>query len=340
MRILFQLDRPAGIGADRWIVEGYRDAFEDLGHQTVLLTEQDDAQAVWRRVRPDMFVTSTNIVRHGEGFLDAIGAYRKEHHCTIFFHIGEDFAAHLPLLVQLRRKQLVDVWYSYYAPEAMAGFAEQAGVRLEWIPLAASARRHYPVASDPRFASDICFVGARLPTKEQLFRKMLLPLTKRYQVRIYGSGWTFGERALRSFSAAARAARFGSVAGWIDARRLALTPDEERSVYASAKICINIHEYFPDGRPKGLLNEREFKIPACGGFELTDRIVGIERYFVPGKEIAVVERADDWIPAVQYYLDRPEERRAIQERGTARVLREHTYHHRARRMLALCHPVS
>ncbi|PJA94750.1 hypothetical protein CO130_02880, partial [Candidatus Jorgensenbacteria bacterium CG_4_9_14_3_um_filter_38_10] len=36
-----------------------------------------------------------------------------------------------------------------------------------------------------------------------------------------------------------------------------------------------------------------------------------------------------------FYLKNEKERKEIRERGTKRVLREHTYHHRVKRILAL-----
>jgi spore maturation protein CgeB len=41
----------------------------------------------------------------------------------------------------------------------------------------------------------------------------------------------------------------------------------------------------------------------------------------------------DWFDKVDHFLAHPDERHRIIEAGRARVLEEHTYHHRAQRML-------
>jgi len=332
MNVLLQLNNPYGIGADRWIVQGYRDALEDLGHRTALLTAQDDPRNVFRKFLPDLFFTSTNIVVGGGTIMKAIAEFRKEHALRVFMNIGEDFEQYRDLL-NMVRDGVVDVFYSAYAPEVMAGCEAVIGKPLLFVPLAANHKVHFPVSPDERYASDICFIGARLSTKRRFFERVLLPLAKRYHVRISGAGWDVRDTLLHAGSAFGRmigAVRFG---GWMDNLRLRVSPEEERLIYASSKICMNIHEYYPDGRSKNVSNEREFKIPACGGFQMSDPAVGLERSFVPGEEIVIVGSLEEWIPRVQFYLAHPEERRRIQRRGTDRALREHTYRHRVARFL-------
>lgn len=335
MNILFHLNYPAGLGADRWIAEGYRDAFGDLGHSCAFLTERDDPQSVLAQMRPDIFFTSTNFFEKGAALPRVIREYQKKYPCKVFFHVGEDFLRHEQALRSLAEADMIQVWYSFYAPEVMRGFSERIGKKLYFVPLAANKKLHFPVPPDPRFRADISFIGARLPAKEHIFQAVLLPLARISRVRIYGPGWTMKDKVLRTVSALARRTRRFSLAKWIDTRRMAVAPEEERVIYSSSAICINIHEYSPNGVSKNLSNEREFKIPACGGFQVSDTILGLDRVFTPGKEIIVVGEISNWIPTVLYYLKHGEERRRIQAQGRARVENEHTYHHRAKQLLNL-----
>lgn len=70
---------------------------------------------------------------------------------------------------------------------------------------------------------------------------------------------------------------------------------------------------------------RNFEIPGCGGFQLTDPADNLEEYYQPGNEVAVFEDTDDLVDKIRHYLNHEAERRAIAEAGYHRTLREHTY---------------
>ena len=55
MKILYTISNPYGLGADRWIYEGYRHAFLTAGHEFSILTETDDFEKVVLREKPDLF---------------------------------------------------------------------------------------------------------------------------------------------------------------------------------------------------------------------------------------------------------------------------------------------
>jgi spore maturation protein CgeB len=73
---------------------------------------------------------------------------------------------------------------------------------------------------------------------------------------------------------------------------------------------------------------RNFEVPGCGGFLLTERVPYLDRYFEPGREIGVYEGTDELVEQVAYWLSHDDERAAVTEAGYQRVLREHTYDHR------------
>ena len=83
--------------------------------------------------------------------------------------------------------------------------------------------------------------------------------------------------------------------------------------------------------------EREFKVPACGGFEISDYVPGMDRYFDLGKEIVAVRSPEEWFAKIDHYPRHEGERKQIQEAGTGRVLREHTYAHRVKQLLDMYH---
>jgi spore maturation protein CgeB len=115
-------------------------------------------------------------------------------------------------------------------------------------------------------------------------------------------------------------------------RKPRLRLEDEAHIYASSAVSINVHEEY-QRRFGGDCNERTFKVPLCGGFEITDDVACIRKYFKAGEEIVVADGERDFLDKVEHYLRHPEERLPIVEKGRERVLREHTYHDRVARLL-------
>ncbi len=87
---------------------------------------------------------------------------------------------------------------------------------------------------------------------------------------------------------------------------------------------------FLAGRKISQIKARVFEIPACGGFLLTGYAKGLERYYEPGKEIAVYRDEKEIPEMVKYYLEHEDERKNIARAGYERTVKEHTYEKRFR----------
>ena len=115
-------------------------------------------------------------------------------------------------------------------------------------------------------------------------------------------------------------------------------------VFASSRINLNLSNSSEAAGVKARLRQalhlrpsaprppqikgRNFEVPGCGGFLLTERVPHLERYFELDQEVAVYEGVDDLIEKVRYWLDHPQERQRVADAGYHRVLAEHTYDHR------------
>ncbi len=92
----------------------------------------------------------------------------------------------------------------------------------------------------------------------------------------------------------------------------------------AAKIlfCLTKWQYY------GAVHDRPLMTLVCGGFPLTDHREEIDDSFRPGEIVTYhsIEEADQ---LVDYYLTHESERREVIQKGQARVLANHTYHHRA-----------
>ena len=76
-----------------------------------------------------------------------------------------------------------------------------------------------------------------------------------------------------------------------------------------------------------------FDAPACGGFVLTDYREDAERLFDPDKELAVFRNYEEMEAKAAYFLENDKERESRARMTKRRVLSEHTYLHRMKRML-------
>jgi spore maturation protein CgeB len=99
---------------------------------------------------------------------------------------------------------------------------------------------------------------------------------------------------------------------------------------APAKYVNRFKRLLGRRQPPPQIKGRNFEVPGCGGFLLTDRADNLEDYYAPGREIAVFEGFDDLVDKLRYYLDHQAERAAIADAGYRRTLREHTYELRFR----------
>jgi hypothetical protein len=80
-------------------------------------------------------------------------------------------------------------------------------------------------------------------------------------------------------------------------------------------------------------SSRPFELAAAGAAIVSNPYEGIERWFEPGRELIVVNDADEALTAYRELLADPGQAEELGRRARERALDEHTYAHRARRVL-------
>jgi spore maturation protein CgeB len=100
-------------------------------------------------------------------------------------------------------------------------------------------------------------------------------------------------------------------------------------LYSSSKINLNLSK----SQLITSVNQRVFDAPACGGFVLTDYREDTERLFDTDEEIAVFHDYAEMEQKVEYFLENNAERENRARMTKRRVLGEHTYAHRMKKML-------
>ncbi|MCL2718033.1 MAG: glycosyltransferase [Lachnospiraceae bacterium] len=104
-------------------------------------------------------------------------------------------------------------------------------------------------------------------------------------------------------------------------------------VFRNSKINLNISlKSIHSGIPL-----RAFDIMGCGGFLLSNYQADFLEHFIPGEDFVYYESLDDLQDKVEYYLANESERCQIAKNGYDKVSSRHTYRHRIREMLEICH---
>jgi spore maturation protein CgeB len=162
----------------------------------------------------------------------------------------------------------------------------------------------------------------------------------RYDVGFFGSlaGELYKEYGARAQFFAALAQRLpalGIAHSFIDTRRTPLAPAEQRSLIQHTRINLSFGAGCEYGHALGQgLPERCFGVAACGGFLLSDRRLHAAHAFEAGREWSEFVGLDDAVARITHFLERFGEARAVAARAHARVMRDHTYRHRAGEILA------
>jgi len=132
--------------------------------------------------------------------------------------------------------------------------------------------------------------------------------------------WLFGDEGWRSLIKPGNGVYKGKINNRIDLP----------SVYTNSSININIT--VPQLRNS--LSHRAFEIPACKGFLLSDYRPEAENFFELDKEIVCFKNYNDLQDKISYFLKHPQEREEIVLNGYNRVIQEHTYVHRLKKMIS------
>lgn len=179
--------------------------------------------------------------------------------------------------------------------------------RLEFLPLAASPRRYACHDFDIRSRNPYpVFAGNCTPARQRLFA----------EYRRLGN----------------RLDLFGPHAGnwprvW---RNRKLSSAALARVYQQYLVNLNLLQ--PGNTTNGL-NLRAFEIPCAGGLASYPEVPDLARCFTPHEEVLVFKSAPDLAESVRSILLHPDQALAMTRAGHQRVMREHTFYHRAIRIL-------
>ncbi len=345
MKVLYHIPSLHTIYAHRTIYNGYKNAFLDMGHEFRPLTSDETSSRVFLEYEPDLFITSSFSWYRKFLDFDTLAKFRKQGMFTLVkvdfwdsplsrLRINEapSIKDDKNLVNLIKTDQFGDAYFHVVEQDdqRMDGFEQALGKKFYTIPLAADAIILKPMY-DSNFEADISYIGTNLPDKRKFFSQYVLPFNNQYNLKLYGQDWSRFDRCL---GWGQRVGQYFNVPMLRSIRKPILQLEDEGKIYNSSTISINVHEEY-QRKYGGDCNERTFKIPFCGGFQVVDNVGCIKKYFKPGKEIIVADNPEDWVDKIRYYLENPAQRKPIIKAGMKRISDEHTYHHRAAQMLSI-----
>jgi spore maturation protein CgeB len=123
-----------------------------------------------------------------------------------------------------------------------------------------------------------------------------------------------------------------------DTGRARLIGDTPFNVFAraisAARVNLNLTRR-PHATVHASSTARPFELASSGAAIVSNPHAGIDRWFEPGRELIVVESAEEALAAYRELVGDPGQAEELGRRARERVLDEHTYAHRARRLLEL-----
>jgi hypothetical protein len=184
------------------------------------------------------------------------------------------------------------------------------GLKAKLLPAAGDVAIR-PVKHDPRFEADVSFIGTGYdPDRAAL----LLQLSQRERVRVWGLGWE----------------------PWIDALVWGGRPVEKRefaAVCSSSKITLGINP----ARAKGATaytSDRVWMVMLAGGFYLGPGTPGLDRMIRDGEHCAFYRDTEDCLERAHHYVTHDDERERIRAEGERHVRAHHTYDQRVTHLLS------
>jgi len=172
---------------------------------------------------------------------------------------------------------------------------------------------------------DVSFVGQYHPHRAWYFRQLQ---KAGIDVQAWGYGWNNGrisfDEMIDVFNQSKINLNMSNCVSW-DLRYLLSSPKALKDTLNSLRLA--------DAKTREMVKARHFEINACGGFQLTYYVEGLERFYEIGEEVALYATPDDLIEKIRYYLHDADERNRVATRGYKRTITQHTLEQRYRALL-------
>ena len=207
-------------------------------------------------------------------------------------------------------------------------FISDSGHRIEWKELGAKKIVNLPISaacpetfdnilykSDLQKIYEVTFVGRLDNLHHHRLETLNYLVSQGVQLNIWT--WDLSKEYLLKFPLLESALR-GDAYG-----------KEMVRVFAQSKIVLNIHIL---SQPLGG-NLRLFEIPATKSLQIADKCP--QNWFKDGDEIVLYKNKEDLLRKINYFIDNDEERERIAKNGHEKLVSEHQYKHRVKKIFEI-----
>jgi spore maturation protein CgeB len=284
--------------------------------KSYVIKENNELLAAVYKEKPDLLF----IVKGDYIFPGNIAKIKKEFSCPIVGYVWDepfykpdsnqdDYRKH-NLKNGIHFYDYMFVFDTFYIDEIV----RQGAKKVQYLPLATNSNRHKEISVTEQerlqYNYDVCFIGMPAENRVEIFESLC-----DYKLGVFGDYWAeyFIRQGLKIPSY----------------YRGKATGETVNKIYLSSRIALNInHTQSMEG-----LNTRTFDILACGAFEIVDYKKNVEKHFEIDKEIVTFKNIKELNSKIDFYLKNDDLRKEISVCGKQRVLREHTWVHRAQEVL-------
>jgi len=290
--------------AGKWIYEGYKNAWESLGYETVYYNDLSEIKGSPR----DYFLMAVDSDVKDKKSLDIISNSYKSFVFAQPNAFPQPWGSHPnfrclasdEMIASLNEMDNVYLWT----------FGDDTSSHTKWkkvytIPLAFDAISYLPIKDESYGKYDICFVG----------------------------GWAnngFNEKKPIMIKYFHEFMKSGLKCGFFINKNL--TQEQENRLLYNSKISLNIHDAYQ--RILGHdTSERTFKSLGLNGILLSDKVGQLERIF---PNVKTVMEPSEMVRITKEYLSLSEkELNIIKEQNRQNILDNHCYTHRVEQLLSL-----
>ncbi|MGE0443004.1 MAG: glycosyltransferase [Gemmatimonadales bacterium] len=184
------------------------------------------------------------------------------------------------------------------------------GRTVEVLPLAADPSVYRPLKTKDQYRANVVFAGSATPAREEYLNELL-----EFGLALWGPGWR--RTGLRDYC-----------------RGEVRTTAEFVRAYGGASVAVNLHHGLGGNEMSfAYCNQRTFELSAMGLPQVVDARKDLTRFFAPDREIVTFSNATELKNRVKELLHTVKRAEEIGAAARRRVLAEHTYMHRVRRLL-------
>ncbi len=194
------------------------------------------------------------------------------------------------------------------------------------LPLATEPKIFKPNQVETKYSSDICIVGFPYPDRVKYIQQLLQ--NTKYKILAVGK-WR--QKLYRSIQN--RNLRIHE--GWVE-------PAIVANYYNGTKIVLNTHRPFNLKQNQNRLgivgksiNNKTFDAASCGAFQLIEFKEDLPNHFIEEDEMVSFHNYQELVEKIDFYMNNEVERVRIANNARERVLKDHTFEHRLRKMLEI-----